>query len=445
MTTESTLTPADELYARELFGRIGRRLVPVLLAAFVISYIDRVNVGFAAITASKDLGMSAADFGFGAGLFFISYMIFEAPSNYLLERVGARLWLARIMICCGIVSAAMFWVSNKTQFNIARFTLGVVEAGLFPGVVLYLTWWFPRRFRARYISMFAVGIPLSSVIGSPVSGLLLNMDGILGFKGWQWLYLIEALPAFVVGVLIWLLLADHPDQAAWLTPAERDFVKRELARDRAGQPERTAHQGSLLQQLRLLGDGRVILFALVFFGTGVPSYGLGLWLPQIVNDFGLSTVQTGLISAVPFLCGSIAMIVWGRRSDRRGERIWHTVAAAWVAAAGLAACYWIEAPLVALAALSVAAAGIYAVKGPFLSAVSESFSPATAAVGIALVSSLGNLSGQFAPWMVGVIRDATGQFQAGLLALGLCSLAGGALLLLRLRTPGPRPAAVARP
>jgi len=275
--------------------------------------------------------------------------------------------------------------------------------------------------------------------------LLLNMDGILGFKGWQWLYLIEALPAFVVGVLIWLLLADHPDQAAWLTPAERDFVKRELARDRAGQPERTAHQGSLLQQLRLLGDGRVILFALVFFGTGVPSYGLGLWLPQIVNDFGLSTVQTGLISAVPFLCGSIAMIVWGRRSDRRGERIWHTVAAAWVAAAGLAACYWIEAPLVALAALSVAAAGIYAVKGPFLSAVSESFSPATAAVGIALVSSLGNLSGQFAPWMVGVIRDATGQFQAGLLALGLCSLAGGALLLLRLRTPGPRPAAAARP
>lgn len=431
---------ADEAYARELFGRIGLRVVPVLLAAFVISYIDRVNVGFAAITASKDLGMSAADFGFGAGLFFISYMIFEAPSNYLLERIGARIWLARIMICCGIVSAAMFWVTNKTEFNIARFTLGVVEAGLFPGVVLYLTYWFPKRFRARYISMFALGIPLSSVIGSPISGLLLNMDGVLGFKGWQWLYIIEAMPAFVVGVLIWILLADSPDKAKWLTPAERQYVKDALARERAEHPEQGGHKGGLLQQLKLLGDRRVILFALVFFGTGVPSYGLGLWLPQIVNGFGLTTFETGLVSAVPFVCGSIAMIVWGRRSDRTGERIWHTVVAAWVAAAGLAACFWISSPLWALFALSIAASGIYAVKGPFLSAVSESFSPTTAAVGIALVSSLGNLSGQFAPWMVGVIRDATGQFQPGLLALGLCSFVGGAIILLRLRDKKPVPA-----
>lgn len=437
MSSEVLPADADEAYARELFGRIGLRVVPVLLAAFVISYIDRVNVGFAAITASKDLGMSAADFGFGAGLFFISYMIFEAPSNYLLERIGARIWLARIMICCGIVSAAMFWVTNKTEFNIARFTLGVVEAGLFPGVVLYLTYWFPKRFRARYISMFALGIPLSSVIGSPISGLLLNMDGVLGFKGWQWLYIIEAMPAFVVGVLIWILLADSPDKATWLTPAERQYVKDVLARERAEHPEQGGHKGNLLQQLKLLGDRRVILFALVFFGTGVPSYGLGLWLPQIVNGFGLTTFETGLVSAVPFVCGSIAMIVWGRRSDHTGERMWHTVAAAWVAAAGLVACYWITSPLLALLALSIAASGIYAVKGPFLSAVSESFSPTTAAVGIALVSSLGNLSGQFAPWMVGVIRDATGQFQLGLVALGLCSFIGGAIILLRLRTQPP--------
>jgi ACS family tartrate transporter-like MFS transporter len=436
MSSPPVSSASDEAYARELFGRIGWRVVPVLLAAFVISYIDRVNVGFAAITASKDLGMSSADFGFGAGLFFISYMIFEAPSNYLLERIGARIWLARIMICCGIVSAAMFFVSNKTQFNIARFTLGVVEAGLFPGVVLYLTYWFPRRFRARYISMFALGIPLSSVIGSPLSGLLLNMDGILGFKGWQWLYIIEAMPAFVVGVLIWILLADKPEKAKWLTPEEREYVKNALARERAAHPEQGVRHAGLLQQLKLLGDRRVILFALVFFGTGVPSYGLGLWLPQIVNGFGLTTIQTGLVSAVPFLCGAIAMVFWGRRSDRTGERVWHTAAAAWVAAAGLIACFWITTPLLALLALSIAASGIYAVKGPFLSSVSESFSPATAAVGIALVSSLGNLSGQFAPWMVGVIRDATGQFQPGLLALGLCSLAGGAVMLLRRRALG---------
>ena len=437
MNGQITSNDADEAYARELFGRIGMRLVPVLLAAFVISYIDRVNVGFAAITASKDLGMTAADFGFGAGLFFISYMIFEAPSNYLLEKVGARIWLARIMICCGIVSAAMFFVTNKTEFNIARFTLGVVEAGLFPGVVLYLTYWFPKRFRARYISMFAVGIPLSSVIGSPISGLLLNMDGIMGFKGWQWLYVLEALPAFVVGVLIWILLADSPDKAKFLTPEEREYVKRAIARERAAEPDHGSHRASLLQQLKLLGDSRVILFALVFFGTGVPSYGLGLWLPQIINGFGLTTFQTGLLAALPFVCGSIAMIVWGRHSDRTGERVWHTVAAAWVAAAGLAASFVITSPILALVAISIAAGGVYALKGPFLSCVSESFSPKDAAVGIALVSSLGNLSGQFAPWMVGVIRDATGQFQPGLLALGLCSLAGGALMMLRKRVRGP--------
>jgi ACS family tartrate transporter-like MFS transporter len=258
------------------------------------------------------------------------------------------------------------------------------------------------------------------------------MDGILGFKGWQWLYIIEALPAFVVGILIWVLLADKPEKASWLTPAEREYVKHELARERAAQPDQGSH-GSLWQQLKLINDKRVITFALVFFGTGVPSYGLGLWLPQIINDFGLTTFQTGLVSAIPFVFGSIAMIVWGRRSDRTGERVWHTVAAAWVAAAGLAACFWITSPVLSLVALSVAAAGIYAVKGPFLSSVSESFSTRHAAVGIALVSSLGNLSGQFAPWMVGVIRDNTGQFQPALLALGLCSLAGGAVMLLRLR------------
>lgn len=240
-----------------------------------------------------------------------------------------------------------------------------------------------------------------------------------------------------MGVLIWILLADTPDKAKWLTPEEREYVKRAVASERAAEPDQGAHRASLLQQLKLLGDSRVILFALVFFGTGVPSYGLGLWLPQIINGFGLTTFETGLLAAVPFICGSIAMIVWGRHSDRTGERVWHTVAAAWVAAAGLAASFVVTSPILALVAISIAAGGVYAVKGPFLSCVSESFSAKDAAVGIALVSSLGNLSGQFAPWMVGVIRDATGQFQPGLLALGLCSLAGGAIMILRKHVRGP--------
>ncbi len=234
----------------------------------------------------------------------------------------------------------------------------------------------------------------------------------------------------IIGVVIWLILADSPEKAAWLSPEERAYVKDAIAREQAAHPDKGGH-GNWLDQFRLLADPRVIIFSLVFFGTGVPSYGLAFWLPQIVKGFGASNIETGLISALPFLCGSIAMVVWGRHSDRTGERVWHTLAAALVAAAGLIACVWITSPWLALASLCVSAAGVYAVKGPFLSAVSESFSDKTAAVGIALVSSIGNLSGFAAPYMVGLIKDATGQFTPALLALGLCSLVGGLFMLLR--------------
>ena len=422
----------DSEFARHLLWRVGWRCVPILLVAYVIAYIDRVNVGFAAITASKDLGMSPAVFGFGAGLFFVAYLIFETPSNYLMERIGARIWLGRIMICCGLVAAAMVFVSNATWFYVARFVLGAVEAGLFPGVMLYLTYWFPRRYRARYVSMFAIGIPLASVVGAPISGLLLGLDGVWGLKGWQWLYVLEAIPALLVGALIWVTLSNSPGEARWLTAEERDWIERTLAREKAQHPEQ-GPKLNLLQSLRLLLDPRVIVLSIVFFGTGLPSYGLALWLPQIVKSFGLTNAETGLVSAIPFLCGAIAMIYWAKHSDATRERTWHTAAAGIVAAVGMAACYWIASPLATMIALSISAIGTFAIKGPFLSAISESFSDKTAAVGIAMVVSIGNLSGFAAPWMIGVIKEATGAFPPALLAVGICTFIGALVIFLQRR------------
>jgi ACS family tartrate transporter-like MFS transporter len=434
------LPDQDSDFARRLLARVGWRCVPILLIAYVIAYIDRVNVGFAAITASKDLGMSESVFGFGAGLFFLAYLIFETPSNYLMERIGARIWLGRIMVCCGIVAAAMVFVTNAYWFYAVRFVLGAVEAGLFPGVMLYLTYWFPKRYRARYVSMFAVGIPLASVVGAPISGLLLGLDGALGLKGWQWLYVLEAIPALIVGVLIWLWLTDSPDQARWLDAQERDWIARTLADERERHPEQGPKM-SLLQSLRLLADPRVLVLSVVFFGTGLPSYGLALWLPQIVKSFGLSNAQTGLVSAIPFLCGAIAMVYWARRSDAARERTWHTAVAGVVAALGMAACYWVASPVATMVALSVSAIGTFAIKGPFLSAISESFSDKTAAVGIAMVVSIGNLSGFAAPWMIGAIKQASGSFPPALLAVGICTLVGALVIFLQpRRAPALRPA-----
>lgn len=429
--SDAAASVQDEAFERNLMSRVTWRCVPLLLIAFIVSYIDRVNIGFAALTAKKDLGMSDAVFGFGAGLFFISYLIFQTPSNWLLEKTGARRWLGPVMIVCGLVGGSMFLVRDQASFYTVRFILGAVEAGLFPGVVLYLTYWLPRRWRARNIALFALGIPLSSVIGAPISGVLLGLDGTLGFKGWQWLYILEAVPALIVGVAIWMFLTDKPEQADWLKPEEREWLLTTLARERAGHVEKV-EKVSFLQQAKLLIDPRVVVFSIVFFGTGIPSYGLNFWLPQIVKGFGhVSNVEIGLISALPFLCGAIAQVLWARHSDLKRERTLHILAAALVAAAGLAVCFWIKSPIFSLAALSLSAAGTYALKGPFLSGVSESFSDKTAATGIALVSSFGNLSGFAAPWMIGVIKQATGTFPPALLAMGVFAFVGGLAIFLR--------------
>ena len=409
---------------RSTLRKIRNRCVVPLLLAFIISYLDRVNVGFAAITANQDLGMTASQYGWGAGLLFLGYALFELPSNLAMERFGARWWLARIMITWGLIGCAMALVAGPLSFYTLRFLLGVAEAGLFPGVILYLTYWLPRRLRARYLGLFALGIPLSSVIGSPISGLIMaSTHGLLGLKSWQWLYVLEAIPAVLMGLWVLAALADRPAKARWLTDAERAWLRAEFEREGSSTPAEP-HRFTW----KLLGDSRVLTLAAVFFLTGVPSYGLSLWLPQIVKSFGVSHIVTGLLSALPFLFGSIAMVYWGHRSDARGERVWHTIVPAAVAGIALIGGALLTSGPMQLLAVCVAAAGIYALKGPFLTIVSESFSDGRAAAGIAIVTTLGNLSGFVAPYMVGIIMETTGGHRPALAALGVQSVMGALVL-----------------
>jgi MFS transporter, ACS family, tartrate transporter len=404
--------------------KIRNRCVLPLLLAFVISYLDRVNVGFAALTANRDLGLTPTQYGWGAGLLFLGYCFFELPSNLALERFGARRWIARIMITWGAIGCCMAWVTGPVGFYLLRFLLGAAEAGLFPGVILYLTYWLPARYRARSLGLFALGIPLSSVVGAPFSGAILqSFNGALGIKGWQWLYLLEAAPAILLGLAVYVFLTDRPDEAGWLTDAERAWLRAQFAAEPRA-PVGRSHGFTWA----MLGDRRMLALAAVFFLTGMPSYGLSLWLPQIVHGFGVTHLSTGFLTAMPFFVGCVAMVCWGYRSDRQHERLWHAVVAAVLAGVSLLAGAFTSSAPVQLAMVCIAAAGTYGMKGPFLSIVSEAFTGTTAAAGIALVSTLGNLSGFAAPALVGVIIGATDSYRLALVALGVASALGGLLL-----------------
>ncbi len=398
---------------------VSRRFMPLLLAAYISSFLDRVNVGFAAITANHDLGLSPTQYGWGAGLLYVGYFLFEFPSNLILERVGARLWIARIMLTLSLISAGMALVTGPLSFFTARFLLGVAEAGFFPGVILFLTYWFPRRYRARFIGLFMLGSPVSSLIGSPISGLILGLDGVWGLKGWQWLYVLEAAPSLLLAGLSLVLLTDRPAKATWLDAQQRNWLETTLAQEAAG---RQPH--GRLGYLASMMNRRVLFYAAIFFNVTAASYGLSLWLPQIVKNFGLSNVQTGVVSAIPFAFGSVAMLVWGRHSDRHGERVWHTAVCGFVTAAGLGVCVLTASPWLQMTAISIAAIGIFGVKGPFLAMMSEAFTGPGAAGGIAMATALGNLSGFLPPYAVGWIKAETGSFSLGLLFLATLAAIG---------------------
>ena len=402
-------------------ARVTKRLVPFLIVCYFVAYLDRVNVGFAALTMNKDLGLTSQAYGIGAGIFFLSYFIFEVPSNLFLERFGARKWIARIMLSWGLLSGCTAFIpqisaatgqSTTTVFYVIRVLLGVAEAGFFPGIIFYLTLWFPAAYRGRIIGYFMAAIPLSSVIGSPVSGQLLNLDGWMGLAGWQWLFIIEAVPALVLSVVVFFYLTDRPADAKWLPSEQRAWLARRL--DDEHRQRVAAKHFSVLEAL---GNTRVLLLSFVYFGAVASNYSLGFFLPQIVRDFGLSFGWTGVVAAIPYVAGTLGMVYWGRHSDRTGERREHTALAALVAGAGIAASTLIDDPTGKMIALSIAGFGVFAVLPVFWTLPTTFLSGTAAAGGIAIINSIGNLSGFAGPFVMGKMKDATGSYTVGLLAV----------------------------
>ena len=394
-------------------GKVTRRLVPFLILCYFVAYLDRVNVGFAGLTMRSDLNLSASAFGLASGIFFLAYFIFEVPSNLILERVGARRWIARIMFTWGIVSGAAAFVGGETGFLIQRVLLGIAEAGFFPGIIFYLTLWFPQSYRGRIISGFMAAIPASSVIGAPLSSLLLYLDGVGGLKGWQWMFLVEAAPALILSVVVLKYLTDRPADAHWLADDERGWLAERLVRE-----QRLREQAHHLGVGEVLRNPRVLALGLVYFGAVASNYGIGFWLPQIIQGFGgLTKLQIGLITALPYVVGVVGIVLWGRRSDRRGERVFHVAFPLGVAVLSVAAAALLDDPLLKMTALTVTGFGAFAVLGVFWTLPAGILSGAAAAAGIAVINATGNLAGFAGPYAMGWIKDATGSFSNGLLLI----------------------------
>jgi MFS transporter, ACS family, tartrate transporter len=397
-----------ELETRVL-RKITLRIVPFVMLLYFIAFIDRVNIGFAALTMNKELGFSPTVFGFGAGIFFLGYFLFEVPSNLVLDKVGARIWIARVMITWGLISGAMAFVQGPNSFYALRFLLGAAEAGFFPGIILYLSYWFPARQRAAVTAIFMAAAPLSTVLGSPVSGALLEMHGMFGFSGWQWMFFVEAVPAVILGVVVLFYMTDRPEKAKWLRDDERRWLVNTMnaeAANKAGTAVHSVWHG--------LADLRVIALSLVYFGTSAGLYTLGIWAPQIIKEFGLSSLQVGFLNALPGIVAVVAMVLWARHSDRTGERTWHVVGACVLASLGLVLAGFAGTVLAVLLALTLVNIGISSAKPPLWSMPTMFLSGSAAAAGIATINSIGNLGGFVGPAMIGWIKDLTGSFQGGL-------------------------------
>jgi D-galactonate transporter len=398
-------------------ARVSTRLVPFLIVCYFVAYLDRVNVGFAALTMNKDLGLTAAAYGLGAGIFFLTYFVFEVPSNLLLERFGARKWIARIMLSWGILSGAMAFIQGETSFYIVRLLLGAAEAGFFPGIIFYLTLWFPAAYRARIVGYFMAAIPLSSVIGAPVSGIILGLDGALGFKGWQWLFILEALPAIILSAVVFFYLTDKPADASWLAQDERAWLVNRLEMEQHQRQKQ--HQYTVVQALM---NPKVLALAYVYFGAVAVNYGLSFFLPQIVKAFGLSNVATGFVTAIPYIVGTVSMVWWGRRSDRHAERKGHMAFALFMAVLGIAVATQLNNPMLKMIAFAVAGFGIFSCLPVFWTLPTAFLSGAAAAGGIAIINALGNLAGFAGPYVVGKLKDVTGSLTDGLLVLAAAGL-----------------------
>ncbi len=427
-----TADAADAAIAgRPTIDRVIRRLIPYIFLCYVVAYIDRVNIGFATGELQRDLGLSDAAYGLGGGLFFLGYCLFEIPSNLILERVGARIWIARIMICWGLVSMSMMFIVGLWSFYAMRVLLGIAEAGFFPGMVLYLTYWIPAAERARAGALFMTAAPVAVLIGAPLSESLLSLDGWLGLAGWQWLFLVEGFPAVVLGVIALVFLTDRPEQAQWLTSQQRDWLGRTMEEERTA---RESRQGG--SHLAALMNGRVLLICFIYFLNTLVTYGVFLWLPRILRDAsGYRGASLSAITAIPFVVALVGMVLIGRHSDRTRERKWHVAACALTGAAGLllAAAAGNNVPLIVLS-FALSQLGQRSVQGVFWAIPPIFLGGTAAAAGIALINSVGNLGGFVGPTAMGWLRGVSGSYSAGLLVLAT-ALILEAVLVVSLKLP----------
>jgi D-galactonate transporter len=424
MQTPAATAPDPHAFEEATYRKVAWRLMPLLLICYVVAYLDRVNVGFAKLQMMEALGFSDVVYGLGAGIFFIGYFLFEVPSNIILHRVGARVWIGRIMITWGLLSAGMMFVTTPTSFYVLRFLLGVAEAGFFPGIILYLTYWYPAQRRGRITAMFMTGIALSGVIGGPLSGAIMkHTDGWHGWSGWQWMFLLEGLPAVLLGVVVIVMLNDRIADARWLTEEERALLSRNIASEQAQKEEESV--------LSVMGSGRVWLMAAIYFSFVMGLYGVSFWMPTIIKGMGYNDpLDIGLISAIPYGVSVIAMLVVAKSADRSGERRWHVAIPGLLGAVGLAlSVVFAHNPALAIAALTLGLAGIMTTLPLFWSLPTSFLAGAGAAAGIALINSLGNLSGFVSPYAIGWLKEATGSTDTGVYLLA-CGMVVGTLLTL---------------
>jgi ACS family tartrate transporter-like MFS transporter len=417
----------DDIYKRLALRKVGWRLLPFLFLLYVINILDRINVGFARLQMLDDLQMGERAYALGAGIFYIGYVLFEVPSNLILSRIGARRWIGRIMISWGLITAAMMAVRGPWSFYLLRILLGIAEAGFFPGIILYLTYWFPARERVKAVALFMTGSPITGMLGGPVSGGILQyLDHVSGLRGWQWLFLLEGIPAVILGVITMYYLTDRPEQAGWLTDEERDWLAARIASEEDYREQRHG-----LTLMRAAADRRVWLLILLYFTVAAGSNSIGFYLPKLIQDRfpNLAELRIGLLVAIPNVFAILCMVLNGIHSDRTGERRWHVALPAFAAATGWALSAWLQPPLLYLLALAVAQMGIMSMLPTFWSLPTAFLSGTAAAGGIALINSIGNLGGFFGPYLIGQFQAWTGSFSAGLMAIAVTMLIGGAVAL----------------
>ena len=423
----------DAAIEKTAMRKVYMRLLPFAILSYFLAYIDRINVSFAGLTMRGDLDMSATAFGFAVGTFYWGYFLFEVPSNIAMEKVGARVWIARILITWGIFAGLTAMVTGSTSFAIVRFLLGVAEAGFFPGIVLYFTYWFPSYHHARIVSGFLIGLPIAVAAGAPISTGLLGLDGLFGLRGWQIMYIAEAIPTVLVGILTFFVLTDRPEQARFLTADERTWLATKLRAERKA--KEAVKTFSIWQGMF---DTKVLLLSLNYLGIVTASLGMLIFIPQIIQSLGtFSNMTVGWLTMIPYICGGIGLVVWGRISDRMNERRWNLLAACVVSTLGLVIAGMTMGTWWAMVGMSIAAVGFYGSKGPFWAMPPMFLTGTAAAASIAWINSIGNLGGFFGPWYVGVMKDATGSFAGGLYGLGLLGFIAAFVCAFFLNIPNP--------